>query len=129
MGNSITLAGQHCTTSESHFLCDSWDCWRNACLCICVSVFKASFLGYGTGLDTFLFVLSLSIIFFLASVTFTSHKRIFLLFASLLGVFSIFFLIHVIRFFAGTGAISFNVLLFNTSTLLGGWNNLEFLLV
>jgi hypothetical protein len=84
-----------------------------------------SFLGFGDEFDTVHFVSLGFLLIALVAMNFQSKQRIFLAYVSMLGIFSLVSLFHVIRFFAGPAFLNPGGLFTSVvSNMVGNWSDL-----
>ncbi len=84
--------------------------------------FIKSFFGQGFELGTGSFILTLVLAMFVAyAVTLHKKERVALIYTSMMGVYLLIFLVHVLRFAFGPNFLSLGVLNSVTSTLIGNW--------
>lgn len=85
---------------------------------------KASMFGDSLNVDTFSFIVLMSLATFLVVALVKSQSRIVQIYFALFVSFGVLALFHILRLVFGADFLSFSVFSTNTSTPIGGWNDL-----
>jgi tetratricopeptide (TPR) repeat protein len=87
------------------------------------SSFNISIFGFGNEVDTFVSILTLFLVMLLSSIYFQKTSRIFCLYSGILISFVILSVYHILRLAFGVDFLSFGVLNFPSSSIIGKWND------
>src|SRR3989344_718068 len=88
------------------------------------SSFRLSFFGTGFEVDSFVTILTASVLFALIPVLFKNRQDLFYLILAFFGSFALLALFLIIRLLGGPGALSFGVFGTPIATPVGGWTEL-----